>query len=52
MKFTNYLKDIRHVSIYPLISLLLFIAVFIAVAVYVYASDKNKMQDHANIPMK
>jgi hypothetical protein len=52
MKFTNYLKDIQHVSIYPLISLLLFTAVFAAVAIYVFASDKKKMQDHANIPMK
>lgn len=52
MKFTNYLKDIQHVSIYPVFSLLLFTAVFIAVACYVFGADKKKMQDHANIPMK
>lgn len=51
MKFTNYLKDIQHVSIYPVFSLILFTAVFVAVLFYVFGSDKTKMQDRANIPL-
>jgi hypothetical protein len=51
MKFSNYLKQIQDVSIFPLISLILFMAVFIVVAVYVYTADKNKLQDKADIPL-
>lgn len=52
MKFTNYLKDIDHVSIYPLLSLILFTAVFVFVIVYVFSTEKSKMDDKANIPLK
>lgn len=51
MKFTNYLKDIDHVSIYPVTSLILFTLVFIGVALYTFSADKKKMQDKANIPL-
>lgn len=51
MKFTNYLKDIDHVSIYPLVSLLIFSAVFLGVIIYAFSTDKKKMQDKANIPL-
>jgi cbb3-type cytochrome oxidase subunit 3 len=52
MKFTNYLKDIQNVSIYPVFSLVLFTLVFIGVVIYTYSSGKDEMQDRANIPMK
>jgi hypothetical protein len=51
MKFTNYLKDIENVSIYPVASLIIFTAVFIGVALYTFTCDKKKMQDKANIPL-
>jgi hypothetical protein len=51
MKFTNYLKDIDHVSIYPLVSLIIFSAVFLGVIIYAFSTDKKKMQDKANIPL-
>jgi cbb3-type cytochrome oxidase subunit 3 len=51
MKFTNYLKDIDNVSIYPLFSLIVFTAVFVGVILYTFSSDKRKMQDNANIPL-
>lgn len=51
MKFTNYLKSIDHVSIYPLVSLVIFTAVFVGVLLYTFGSDKKKMQDKANIPL-
>jgi hypothetical protein len=50
MKFTNYLKSIEHVSIYPIASLILFTAVFVVVVLYVFTADKNALQEKANIP--
>lgn len=52
MKFTNYLKQIDNVSIYPIISLILFTSIFVFVTIYVYSTDKKKLDDHANIPLK
>jgi len=51
MKFTNYLKDINNVSIYPLVSLVIFTAVFVAVVVLTFSISKKQMQDRANIPL-
>jgi len=51
MKFKNYLQDVENISIYPLVSLLLFTAVFVAVIIYAFTTDKKKMQDKANIPL-
>jgi hypothetical protein len=50
MKFTNYLKSIDNVSIYPIASLILFTAVFVVVVLYVFTADKNALQEKANIP--
>ena len=51
MKFTNYLKSIENVSIYPVITLVLFVAIFAAVCIYVFTADKNKMEEDAKIPL-
>ena len=50
MKFTNYLKNIDNVSLYPIISLVLFTAIFAVVVIYVLTADKKTMQEKANIP--
>ncbi len=52
MKFTNYLKDIDNVGIYPICSLIIFTLVFAGVIIYTFSSGKKKMQDNANIPMQ
>lgn len=52
MKFTNYLKAINHVEIYPIISLIIFTTVFLVVLAYVFSADKNELNDKANIPLK
>ena len=52
MKFSNYLKSIDQVSIYPMISLLLFVVVFVAVVIYMFKMDKDQMDERANIPLK
>lgn len=51
MKFTNYLKEIDNVAIFPLISLVIFVAVFVIAAFYAFTADKRKMDDNANIPL-
>lgn len=51
MKFTTYLKEIEHVSIYPIITLVLFVALFVFILFYVYGGSKKDMQDKGNLPL-
>jgi len=52
MKFKNYITNIENVNIFPIISLVLFSLVFLGVIIYVFSSNKQKMKDNANIPLK
>lgn len=52
MKFSNYLKAIDEVSIYPMISLILFVTVFVGVVIYMFKMDKKQIDERANIPLK
>lgn len=52
MKFKNYLTEIENVEIFPIISLVIFVTVFLVAAIYAFTRDKNKMNDDANIPLK
>lgn len=51
MKFTNYLKEIDNVAIYPIISLVLFTAIFALATVFAFSASKKKMDDNAQIPL-
>lgn len=51
MKFINYLEKISGVSIYPVISLLLFTIVFIIVVVYAMRAGNDTMSEMENIPL-
>jgi cbb3-type cytochrome oxidase subunit 3 len=51
MKFVNYLQQITGIEIYPLVSLVLFVAFFVAVAWYVYKTPKKAMQVRAQLPL-
>ncbi len=51
MKFINYLKDIDGISIYPFISLVIFMSVFLIAVVYVLMTDKEKFDSIAKIPL-
>lgn len=51
MKFVNYLKNIENVSVYPAISLALFMTIFILVVIYVFTADKKRMDDDGQIPL-
>jgi cytochrome c oxidase cbb3-type subunit 3 len=52
MKFINYLESISGVSIYPLISLIMFFVFFAAVAFYVIKADKKYIERAKNIPLE
>ncbi|MBW7866724.1 MAG: cbb3-type cytochrome c oxidase subunit 3 [Brumimicrobium sp.] len=51
MKFSEYLTKIEDVSIFPIISLIIFGTVFVIAALYAFTSNKKKMEENANIPL-
>ncbi len=51
MKFKNYLDSIDGISLYPLISLVIFMTVFIVAVIYVIKTDKEKFNSIAQIPL-
>ncbi|HJV19968.1 MAG: CcoQ/FixQ family Cbb3-type cytochrome c oxidase assembly chaperone [Sphingobacteriia bacterium] len=51
MKFKHYLTSIDHVSIYPMISLLIFTVFFGVVTWYVFSASKDSMNERSNIPI-
>ena len=51
MKFKNYLTQIENVEIYPVISLLLFVAFFIIVTIWVYRWDKATVEKMGKLPL-
>ncbi|MBP7822130.1 MAG: hypothetical protein KA010_04355 [Saprospiraceae bacterium] len=50
MKFSTYLEKITGVSIYPIISLVMFVVFFLVVTFWVYHWDKNEIKRIENIP--
>ncbi len=52
MKFINYLKTIEDVSIYPMITLLLFVFIFILATILVFAKDKKTIARIKNLPLE
>ena len=51
MKFSTYLEKIIGVSIYPVVSLLLFVDFFIIVTYWVYSIDKAEIQRIEKLPL-
>jgi cbb3-type cytochrome oxidase subunit 3 len=51
MKFSTYLEQIMGVSIFPVISLLLFVAFFTGVIVWIYTIDKKEIEHLENLPL-
>ena len=52
MKFINYLESITGISIFPLISLIMFTVFFAVVIAYVVTADKKKMDSNSQIPLE
>lgn len=50
MKFSNYLVHIEGVSIYPIISLLIFVVFILGVFYYVYNMKKSEIEYDKNLP--
>lgn len=48
---SNYLSSIEDVGIYPIISLILFFAVFVGVVIWVFTRDKEYISELENIPL-
>lgn len=51
MKFSTYLEQIMGVSIFPVISLMLFVAFFTGVVVWIYSIDKKEIEHMENLPL-
>lgn len=52
MKFSTYLEQIMGVSIFPIISLVLFVGFFTGVLVWIYSIDKKEIEHMENLPLK
>ena len=51
MKFINYLESISGISIYPMISLMIFFIFFMLLGVRVYLMDKKVVDEIGNLPL-
>lgn len=51
MKFSTYLEKIAGVSIYPVVSLVMFVAFFAIVTFWIYSIDKNEIERIGNLPL-
>lgn len=51
MKFIHYLEKITGVSIYPLISFVIFGLFFLVVLLWVIKTDKQKIHEVSRIPL-
>lgn len=52
MNFSTYLEKIAGVSIYPVISLSLFVAFFVIVTIRVYRISKKEISRMENLPLE
>ncbi len=52
MKFINYLKSIDGISIYPMITLILFGMFFLVILLWVSKANQKYIKDAKNIPLK
>ncbi len=51
MKFSTYLEQITDVSLYPIISLLLFVVFFVLVTGWIYSTDSRELTRIAQLPL-
>jgi len=50
--FKEYLKGIDGISFYPILSLVVFFLVFIGVSWWIIKSDKHRLYEISEIPLK
>jgi hypothetical protein len=51
MKFSTYLEKIVGVSIYPMVSLIMFVAFFLLVTYWMYSIDKKEIKRIESLPL-
>ncbi len=51
MKFINYLEKINGISIYPIISLVLFLTIFVVVVIYALRASDKTISEMENLPL-
>lgn len=49
--FSNYLKDIEGIGIYPIISLLVFFIFFVVMLLWMFKIDKNYIKKMQDLPL-
>ena len=52
MKFINYLQSIEGVSLYPMVSLVLFTAFFTVATLWALKAEKGSMMRKSRIPLE
>jgi len=48
----EYLQSIDGVTVYPIISLLVFVLFFIAIIIWLFKVDKNYIKEMENLPLE
>ena len=51
MKFSNYLSSIENVSIYPVITIILFMLVFVGAVLWIVTRDKEYISEMESVPL-
>ncbi|MFA6026590.1 MAG: cbb3-type cytochrome c oxidase subunit 3 [Ignavibacteriaceae bacterium] len=49
--FSNYLSSIEGISIFPVVSLLIFLLAFILTVIWVFRIDKSYVKQMENLPL-
>lgn len=52
MKFIHYLTKVENVQVYPMITLLLFITIFILATILVFSKSKKTIEEIKNLPLE
>lgn len=52
MKFINSLRNIEDVSIYPIITLIIFVTIFILAVILVFSKSKKTIDEIKNLPLE
>jgi len=49
--FSNYLSSIKGISIFPVISMLVFLSAFVLMVIWIFRIDKSYVKQMENLPL-
>lgn len=52
MKFIHYLTKVENVQVYPMITLFLFVTIFVLAIVLVFSKSKKTIEEIKNLPLE